>query len=130
MNRQQEIQAIDEYVRANGVYRCAMGEMYYGEEGPGYRERMSAAIERGKRFRVERTKKDCLHCGKTMVLAPGTIHQKYCSPECGHKARVYENRGVNIECDYCGKLHYREQRRNKTKNKFCSVECNKLWRRK
>ena len=69
---------------------------------------------------------ECEWCGKLVYktqteLKKGKHH--YCSNECHAKARhvaAYENR----PCELCGKLMYVAK---KSKQRFCSPECQKIW---
>lgn len=89
MNRNEEMQAIETHVQANGVYRARMGECHYGDGGPSYREKMTN-IAKSKKLIKDRKKKAeariemCAHCKDE--FKPKYRTQIYCGRPCYHKA--------------------------------------------
>ena len=66
MDRNEEMQAIEAHVETNGVYRANMGEMFYGESGPSYRERITNIAKNMKNLKRQETPvKTCQHCHET-----------------------------------------------------------------
>ena len=65
----------------------------------------------------------CEHCGKSYTAKDKG--QKYCSPECAHKANGIKKSGIKRveqrKCEICGKPFY--PKTHKSKQIYCSREC-------
>lgn len=66
--------------------------------------------------------KKCLYCGTKFLTKDNS--QKYCSPECGNKAKGEKNRtGKEKRCMICGKSIWVTPSQLKLGKKYCSPEC-------
>jgi hypothetical protein len=121
MDRQEEIQAINEHISSGGAYKkYRMGQMFYTEE-PSYREKIANSF-RG--FKKPRTTKECGVCGVQMSLRPSELDRLYCSRECsGIGAGRKKSRQVSIPCDLCGKIYKRRRSEMDHKHKYCGQVC-------
>ena len=124
MNRTEEIRAIDAHVAAHGVRQCTMGEMYYDDAGPSFRERVTFTMKNASARKKPRIHKTCETCGKSFTAIPSQSVQKYCNRKCaGIGAGAKRTTSVMVKCDQCGELHSRILARMNMKYKFCSPAC-------
>jgi hypothetical protein len=104
MNRAQEIATIDAHIAVYGVYRCTLGESFYGDENVPLRDRMANFCRnRGRPRKVRPPPRPCGHCRKPV---PHNHKQRpdgkvYCDRACSDAERRAGRQTVN--CAACGK---------------------------
>ena len=132
MNRTEEVQAIAAHVESHGVYHCTMGEMYYDDGGPSYRERVANSAKNGVRSAAKkkpRLHKICEVCGEEYTVSASQTERKYCGRECsGIGAGAKRNGHADIKCTHCGEMHSRRRCKIGTGPMFCSQTCANRYR--
>ena len=120
MNRDQEIEIIERHISECGVYRCRMGESYYGDEGIGLRTATRNRLKAKKPPRVQ----VCQLCKESFACRPAQ-KRKYCSSECASKAQSLQiTKGKSVPCAACGSIHHRMPKRIwEPERMFCSLSC-------
>ena len=73
----------------------------------------------------------CPECGK--IFNPHSIHQIYCSEECGKAYRKihgrFEREKITFNCAKCGRAVTTEPENGDKRSRFCCVQCErKYWR--
>ena len=126
MNRAQEIATIDAHVALHGLYRCAPGESFYGDENVPLRDRMANFCRNRGRPRKARATRPCLHCGKP-VAGKRRGKNVYCDRKCFDASRRLAV--ITVECAACGKpLKRLAWEAKKYPRSFCDITCHNAWR--
>lgn len=119
----------------NLEYRTKMRKANNGKkQSPEVTEKIRAA-NTGQQ-RSARLKKNCLFCGKEMILLNWEKNRKFCSMSCkgkwqsenaiGEKGAHWQGGDVLKKCEECGKEFWVEKNREETA-RFCSTICKGIW---
>jgi len=120
-------------------YRQRMSEVHTGKiQSKETIEKRATNLPRGQKHHAwkEKIEKNCLFCGKKLVLSEWEKNRKFCSMSCkgkwqtenalGKKSSHWHGGEVPKKCEECGKEFRIEKNRNKSA-RFCSRRCKGLW---
>jgi endogenous inhibitor of DNA gyrase (YacG/DUF329 family) len=116
-------------------YRKYMSEVQTGKKQS--KETIEKRVEKLKgQQRSPRTKKNCVFCGKELLLVEWEKNRLFCSTTCkgkwqsenavGEKSSHWQGGGVTQKCKECGK-EFRVEKNAIERRRFCSFSCKGVW---
>ena len=118
MNRAQEIATIESHIAIHGLYQCAPGESFYGDEAIPVRACVANYFRNHGRPR--NPPRHCRQCGK-QITGKHSDRNVFCGPACSAIGR--RSAGQKFNCANCGEEVYRPPSRARRERVYCNNAC-------